>query len=89
MSVNPGFGGQQFIPSTIQKIQQTKAILQAHQEKTGRQIRLEVDGGVNVKNIAQIYAAGADTFVAGSAIFSQPDYAKVISEMRAQLATAI
>jgi ribulose-phosphate 3-epimerase len=89
MSVNPGFGGQQFIPSTMQKIQQTKAILQAHQEKTGRQVRLEVDGGVNVKNIAQIYAAGADTFVAGSAIFSQPDYAKVISEMKAQLATAI
>ena len=85
MSVNPGFGGQQFIPSTLEKIQQTKAILLAHQEKTGRQIRLEVDGGINVKNIAQIHAAGADTFVAGSAIFNQPNYAEVISQMRQQL----
>jgi len=85
MSVNPGFGGQQFIPSTLEKILQTKAILLAHQEKTGRQIRLEVDGGINVKNIAQIHAAGADTFVAGSAIFNQPNYAEVISQMRQQL----
>lgn len=86
MSVNPGFGGQQFIPSTIEKIQQTKDVLLAHQEKTGRQIRLEVDGGINVKNIAQIHAAGADTFVAGSAIFNQPNYADVIAQMRQQLA---
>jgi len=87
MSVNPGFGGQQFIPSTLDKIQQTKDVLLAHQEKTGRQIRLEVDGGINVKNIAQIHAAGADTFVAGSAIFNQPNYAEVIAQMRQQLAT--
>ena len=86
MSVNPGFGGQQFIPSTIEKIQQTKDVLLAHQEKTGRQIRLEVDGGITVKNIAQIHAAGAATFVAGSAIFNQPNYADVIAQMRQQLA---
>jgi ribulose-phosphate 3-epimerase len=88
MSVNPGFGGQQFIPSTIDKIKQTRKILDAYSEKSGRQIRLEVDGGINTQNIAQIAAAGADTFVAGSAIFGKPDYAHVISEMRRELATA-
>jgi ribulose-phosphate 3-epimerase len=88
MSVNPGFGGQQFIPSTIDKIKQTRKILDAYSDKSGRQIRLEVDGGINTQNIAQIAAAGADTFVAGSAIFGKPDYAHVISEMRRELATA-
>jgi ribulose-phosphate 3-epimerase len=88
MSVNPGFGGQQFIPSTIDKIRQTRQLLNIYAQKSGRQIRLEVDGGVNVQNIAQISAAGADTFVAGSAIFGKPDYAHVISEMRRELATA-
>jgi ribulose-phosphate 3-epimerase len=86
MSVNPGFGGQQFIPSTMDKISQTKKILDAYAQKSGRQIRLEVDGGINTKNIAAIYAAGADTFVAGSAIFGQADYAQVISAMRQELA---
>jgi len=88
MSVNPGFGGQQFIPSTIDKIRQTRQLLNIYAQKSGRQIRLEVDGGVNAQNIAQISAAGADTFVAGSAIFGKPDYAHVISEMRRELATA-
>jgi ribulose-phosphate 3-epimerase len=88
MSVNPGFGGQQFIPSTIDKIKQTRKILDAYSEKSGRQIRLEVDGGINTQNIGQIAAAGADTFVAGSAIFGKPDYAHVISEMRRELAAA-
>lgn len=88
MSVNPGFGGQQFIPSTIDKIRQTRQLLDTYAQKSGRQIRLEVDGGINTHNIAQIAAAGADTFVAGSAIFGKPDYAHVISEMRRELATA-
>jgi len=88
MSVNPGFGGQQFIPSTIDKIRQTRQLLDTYAQKSGRQIRLEVDGGINAHNIAQIAAAGADTFVAGSAIFGKPDYAHVISEMRRELATA-
>jgi len=87
MSVNPGFGGQQFIPSTIDKIRQTRQLLDTYAQKSGRQIRLEVDGGINTQNIAQIAAAGADTFVAGSAIFGKPDYAQVISEMRRELAT--
>ena len=87
MSVNPGFGGQQFIPSTLEKITQTKKILDAYAQKSGRQIRLEVDGGINTKNIGAIYAAGADTFVAGSAIFGQANYANVIAEMRQELAS--
>ncbi|XKM13705.1 ribulose-phosphate 3-epimerase [Orbaceae bacterium ac157xtp] len=82
MSVNPGFGGQAFIPSTLKKIAQTKALI----EKTGRNIRLQIDGGVKVENIAEIAKAGADMFVAGSAIFSQPDYKAVIDAMRAELA---
>jgi len=84
MSVNPGFGGQSFIPSTLAKLRETRALI----DEAGYDIRLEVDGGVTVKNIAEIAAAGADTFVAGSAIFNAPDYATVIAEMRAQLATA-
>lgn len=83
MSVNPGFGGQAFIPHTLEKLKQARAKIDA----SGLPIRLEVDGGVNVKNIRAIAAAGADTFVAGSAIFSQPDYAEVIRQMRAELAS--
>ena len=83
MSVNPGFGGQSFIPSTFEKLRQVRQLI----DKSGFDIRLEVDGGVKVNNIAQIAAAGADMFVAGSAIFDAPDYQKVIDEMRQQLAT--
>ncbi|NUF50300.1 ribulose-phosphate 3-epimerase [Gilliamella sp. ESL0250] len=85
MSVNPGFGGQSFIPSTIKKLQQTKQRI----IESGRDIRLEVDGGVKVENIAEIAKAGADMFVAGSAIFSQPDYKTVIDAMRKELAGVI
>ncbi|MBR9728128.1 ribulose-phosphate 3-epimerase [Shewanella intestini] len=81
MSVNPGFGGQSFIPSTLDKLRQVRERIDA----SGYDIRLEVDGGVKVDNIAEIAAAGADMFVAGSAIFSQPDYKTVIDEMRVQL----
>ncbi len=84
MSVNPGFGGQKFIPSTLDKLQQARELI----DDSGYDIRLEVDGGVGVNNIAEVAAAGADTFVAGSAIFNQPDYAEVISKMREQLASA-
>ncbi len=82
MSVNPGFGGQQFIPATLDKLRQTRTILDTYATRTGRQIRLEIDGGVNPKNIAEIAMAGADTFVAGSAIFGQPNYSNVITQMR-------
>jgi len=83
MSVNPGFGGQSFIPTTIEKIKHVKAKI----NESGRDIRLEVDGGVNSKNIAEIAAAGADMFVAGSAIFSQPDYKVAIDEFRKELSS--
>jgi ribulose-phosphate 3-epimerase len=83
MSVNPGFGGQSFIPSTLGKLREARAMIDA----SGLPIRLEVDGGITPKNIAAVAAAGADTFVAGSAIFNQPDYGKVIADMRKQLAT--
>jgi ribulose-phosphate 3-epimerase len=82
MSVNPGFGGQSFIPSSLDKLQDIRQRITA----SGRDIRLEIDGGVKVDNIAEIAQAGADTFVAGSAIFGQPDYKAVIDEMRAELA---
>ncbi len=82
MSVNPGFGGQKFIPGTLDKLREARALIDA----SGYNIRLEIDGGVNVQNIGDIAAAGADTFVAGSAIFSQPDYKSVIDAMRAELA---
>lgn len=82
MSVNPGFGGQSFIPSTLDKLRQVRARIDA----SGFNIRLEVDGGVKVDNIAEIAAAGADMFVAGSAIFGKPDYKAVVDEMRAELA---
>ena len=84
MSVNPGFGGQKFIPGALDKLREARALIEA----SGRDIRLEIDGGVNVKNIREIAAAGADTFVAGSAIFNTPDYAQVIAAMRAELALA-
>ncbi|MCK9535689.1 MAG: ribulose-phosphate 3-epimerase [Pseudomonas sp.] len=82
MSVNPGFGGQSFIPGTLDKLREARELIDA----SGLPIRLQVDGGVNVQNIKQIAQAGADTFVAGSAIFNAPDYAQVIAAMRAELA---
>ena len=82
MSVNPGFGGQSFIESTLRKAEKVRKIIDA----SGRDIRLEIDGGVKVDNIRRVADAGADTFVAGSAIFGQPDYKAVIDAMRAQLA---
>ena len=85
MSVNPGFGGQSFIPSTLSKITQVRERLDRYQAETGRHIRLEVDGGIKVENIAQVASAGADTFVAGSAIFGKDNYASVIDAMRAEL----
>ena len=78
MSVNPGFGGQSFIPATLEKLRRARAII----DRSGRAIRLQVDGGVKVDNIATIAAAGADTFVAGSAIFGQKNYAAVVAAMR-------
>lgn len=81
MSVNPGFGGQSFIPQTLNKLRQVRKLI----DESGYDIRLEVDGGVKVNNIAEIAAAGADTFVAGSAIFDQPDYKTVIDAMRKEL----
>jgi len=86
MSVNPGFGGQSFIPSALRKIERLRQIIDAHQRETGREIRLEVDGGIKPDNIRQVADAGADTFVAGSAIFGKPDYRAVIDAMRSALA---
>lgn len=82
MSVNPGFGGQKFIPGTLKKLEKVRRLI----DDSGLDIRLEVDGGVNEKNIAEIAAAGADMFVAGSAIYAKPDYKAVIDQMRAALA---
>lgn len=81
MSVNPGFGGQKFIPNTLDKLRAVRKLI----DQSGYDIRLEIDGGVNVNNIAEIAEAGADMFVAGSAIFNQPDYKHVIDQMREQL----
>ncbi|WP_108699959.1 ribulose-phosphate 3-epimerase [Neisseria subflava] len=86
MSVNPGFGGQSFIPNTLVKVRKVREMLDEYEQQSGRYIALEVDGGVKTDNIAEIAAAGADTFVAGSAIFGKPDYKAVIDEMRQQLA---
>ena len=83
MSVNPGFGGQKFIPATLDKLGEVRALIDA----SGLDIRLEVDGGVGPANIAEVAAAGADTFVAGSAIFNQSDYRAVIDDMRRELAS--
>ena len=85
MSVNPGFGGQSFIPETLVKLREARKIIDA----SGRDIRLEVDGGVKVDNIGEIAAAGADTFVAGSAIFGADDYKATIDAMRAEIARAV
>ncbi len=84
MSVNPGFGGQKFIPATLDKLREARTLIDA----SGLPIRLEIDGGVGTGNIRAIAEAGADTFVAGSAIFGAPDYAAVIAGMRAELAAA-
>ena len=84
MSVNPGFGGQAFIPSALEKLRRVRERINA----SGKPIRLEIDGGVKPDNIGAIAAAGADTFVAGSAIFGQPDYAAVIARMREEIAKA-
>jgi len=88
MSVNPGYGGQSFIPATLRKLRQARQRIDLWQDNGGRPIALEIDGGVKVENIAEIRAAGADTFVAGSAIFGKPDYKAVIDAMRAELARA-
>lgn len=85
MSVNPGFGGQQFIPATLEKLRQVRQLI----DTSGFDIRLEVDGGVKVDNIGAIAAAGADMFVAGSAIFNTKDYAKTITAMRAEIDKAV
>jgi ribulose-phosphate 3-epimerase len=85
MSVNPGFGGQKFIPSTLPKLREARRMI----DESGLPIRLEIDGGVGTGNIRAIAEAGADTFVAGSAIYGAPDYAEVISAMREQLAIAV
>jgi ribulose-phosphate 3-epimerase len=82
MSVNPGFGGQKFIPSALDKLRQARKII----DDSGREIRLEIDGGVKVDNIGEIAAAGADTFVAGSAIFGSDDYAATIAAMKSKIA---
>jgi ribulose-phosphate 3-epimerase len=88
MSVNPGYGGQSFIPATLTKLRAARKLIDAHLQAGGQAIALEVDGGVKADNIRDIRAAGADTFVAGSAIFGQPDYQAVINAMRAQIALA-
>jgi len=85
MSVNPGFGGQKFIPSTLEKLKLVRSRINACGRDADRPIRLEVDGGVNINNIAEIAAAGADTFVAGSAIFNTDCYKKTIEKMRIAL----
>jgi len=86
MSVNPGYGGQSFIPHALEKLKAARKLVDAAIQRTGRTIRLEVDGGVKVDNIRAIAEAGADTFVAGSAIFASPDYQATIARMRAELA---
>jgi ribulose-phosphate 3-epimerase len=83
MSVNPGFGGQAFLPSALDKLRKIRDMI----DRSGRDIRLEIDGGVKTDNIAEIAAAGADMFVAGSAIFNSPDYQATIAAMREQLAS--
>ncbi|MEP7157515.1 MAG: ribulose-phosphate 3-epimerase [Betaproteobacteria bacterium] len=85
MSVNPGFGGQKFIPAALKKLQEARARI----DQSGRDTWLEVDGGVNAENIADIAAAGADTFVAGSAVFGQKDYVSAIAALRAELAKVV
>jgi len=86
MSVNPGFGGQSFIPAALTKLREARSRIDAWMQAGGQEIVLQVDGGVKIDNIAEIRAAGADTFVAGSAIFGKPDYAGIIKAMRDQIA---
>jgi ribulose-phosphate 3-epimerase len=86
MSVNPGFGGQKFVPRALVKLAEARRRIDAHARETGREVMLEVDGGVKVDNIAEVARAGADTFVAGSAIFGSKDYQATIAAMRAELA---
>jgi ribulose-phosphate 3-epimerase len=81
MTVNPGFGGQKFIDSVLRKVSKVRSMI----EKNNFKMRLEVDGGINLSNIAQVASEGADTFVAGSAIFNQKDYSEVIKKMRSSL----
>eukprot|EP01037_Dinobryon_pediforme_P010392 gene10394-10460_t len=88
MSVNPGFGGQSFIPGTLDKLRAVRTRIDQHVENGGQSIDLEVDGGVKIDNIREIRAAGADAFVAGSAIFGKPDYAAIIKQLREQIALA-
>jgi len=89
MSVNPGFGGQAFIPHALEKLKAARKLVDMAKDRTGREILLEVDGGVKVDNIGAIAAAGADTFVAGSAIFGKRDYKAVIASMRAEITKAL
>jgi ribulose-phosphate 3-epimerase len=89
MSVNPGFGGQSFIPEALVKLRAARALIDAHHRETGRRILLEIDGGVKIDNIGSIAAAGADTFVAGSAIFGSKDYQATIAAMRREIAAAV
>ena len=89
MSVNPGFGGQSFIPHALDKLRAARKLVDMAKERTGRDILLEVDGGVKVDNIGAIAAAGADTFVAGSAIFGSADYKATIAAMRGEVAKAM
>ena len=89
MSVNPGFGGQAFIPQTLDKIRRVRHMLDEYQKQTGRLISLEVDGGIKTDNIGVVAQAGADTFVAGSAIFGADDYADVINQMRQAIEKAV
>ncbi|QEY26103.1 ribulose-phosphate 3-epimerase [Neisseria zalophi] len=88
MTVNPGFGGQSFIPQSLVKIRQVRDLLDMYAAESGRRISLKVDGGIKVDNIAEVARAGADTFVAGSAIFGKPDYRAVIDAMRQELAAS-
>lgn len=81
MSVNPGFGGQQFIPATLEKLKKARALI----NRSGRKIRLAIDGGIKTENIHEVAKAGADMFITGSAIFTQPDYTKIINSMRHEL----
>jgi len=85
MSVNPGFGGQKFIPNTLNKAKQARKIIDAEMARSGRKIRLEIDGGVSAANIKEVADAGVDMFVAGSAIFNTPDYKETIDNMRNEL----
>jgi ribulose-phosphate 3-epimerase len=89
MSVNPGFGGQSFIPETLRKLRAARALIDGWSRETGKSVILEVDGGVKVDNIGAIAAAGADTFVAGSAIFGSPSYEATIAAMRREIAAAM